>query len=143
MGASFRTVLGTGTTVGIEVPAEEMAKLGPARRYPVVVTVGDYSFRNTVSWYKGAFMIGFSAENRAAAGIKGGDEVDVTLEVDDAPRVLEIPTELSESLAAAGALEKFTALSFSKQRGFVEPWIAAKTDATREKNFAKMVAAVS
>ena len=28
MTAAFRTVLGTGTTVGIEVPAEEMAKLG-------------------------------------------------------------------------------------------------------------------
>jgi len=143
MGAAFRTVLGTGTTVGIEVPAEEMAKLGPARRYPVVVTISDYSFRNSVSWYKGAFMIGFSAENRAAAGVSGGDEVDVTLEVDDAPRVLELPAELSEALAAAGVLDKFTGLSFSKQRSFVDPWVAAKTDATREKNFAKMVAAVA
>lgn len=141
MGASFRTVLGTGTTGGIEVPAEEMAKLGPARRYPVVVTVAGYSFRNSVSCYKGAFMIGFSAENRAAAGVSGGDEVDVALEIDDAPRVLEIPAELSEALAAAGILEQFRALSYSRQRGFVEPWVAAKTDATREKNFAKMVAA--
>ena len=57
--------------------------------------------------------------------------------------MLELPAELSEALAAAGVLDKFTGLSFSKQRSFVDPWVAAKTDATREKNFAKMVAAVA
>jgi hypothetical protein len=145
VGISFRTVLtGEGRTAsGIVVPEELMAKLGPAKRYPVVVTInGSYTYRNSVSWYKGAFMISVSSDNKRAAGVAGGQEVDVTIEIDDAPRVLELPEEFSAALRDAGALEGFTALSYSKQRTFVEPWSAAKTDATRDKNLAKAIAAV-
>lgn len=144
MPVTFHTTLEeTGGPIGLVVPEEAMAQLGPGKRYPVVVTLAGYSYRNTVGWYKGAFRIAFSSENRAASGLNPGDEVDVTLELDDAPRVLEIPAELSAALAAAGALEKFTALSYSKQRTFVDPWVAAKSQETRDKNLAKAIAAVS
>lgn len=141
MTISFTTVLtGAGRTAsGIVVPEDLMAQLGPARRYPVVVTVNEYTYRNSVSWYKGAFMISMSSENKAAAGVTGGDEVRVTVAIDDAPRVLELPEEFAAALTAAGVLEKFTSLSYSKQRAFVEPWSAAKTDATRDKNLAKAI----
>ena len=144
MAISFRTVLrGEGrTAAGIIVPDELMAELGPAKRYPVVVTVnGSHTYRNSVSWYKGAFMISLSSENQRAAGVKGGDEVDITVELDDEPRVLELPDEFALALKDAGALEGFRALSYSKQRALVEPWSAAKTDATRDKNLAKAIAA--
>ena len=144
MAVTFATVLEeTGGPLGIVVPADAMAQLGPGKRYPVVVTLGGYSYRNTVSWYKGAFRIAFSAENRAASGIEPGNQVDVALELDDAPRVLELPAELSAGLATAGALEKFAALSYSKQRGFIEPWSAAKSQETRDKNLAKAIAAAA
>jgi hypothetical protein len=39
-------------------------------------------------------MISLSAENRAAANVQGGDEVDITLELDLEPRVVEIPKDL-------------------------------------------------
>ncbi len=118
-----------------------MAKLGPARKYPVVVTIGDFSFRNTVSWYKGAFAIAFSAENRAASALAAGDEVEVTLEIDDQPRVLELADEFQ--LALGDRLDDFRALSYSKQRGFYEPWEKAKSQETRDKNLAKIIAALS
>ena len=146
MAISFRTVLtGEGRTAsGIVVPEELMARLGPAKRYPVVVTInGSYTYRNSVSWYKGAFMISLSSNNKKASGVAGGDEVDVTVEIDDAPRVLELPPEFTLALRDAGVLEKFQALSYSKQRTFVEPWSAAKTDATRDKNLAKAIEASS
>ena len=146
MAISFRTVLtGEGRTAsGIVVPEELMARLGPAKRYPVVVTInGSYTYRNSVSWYKGAFMISVSSQNKSAAGVAGGDEVDVTVEIDEAPRVLELPPEFALALRDAGVLEKFQGLSYSKQRTFVEPWSAAKTDATRDKNLAKAIEASS
>jgi hypothetical protein len=146
MAIIFRTVLrGEGrTAAGIVVPEELMAELGPAKRYPVVVTVnGSYTYRNSVSWYKGAFMISLSSENQRAAGVKGGDEVDITVELDDAPRVLELPAEFALALKDAGVLDAFQALSYSKQRALVEPWSAAKTDATRDKNLAKAIAAAA
>lgn len=144
MAISFRLTLDSGDgPIGITVPEEVMAQLGPAKRYPVVVTLGGHTYRNSVSWYKGAYRIAFSAENQKAAGVAKGDTVEVTLELDDAPRVLELPAELTTALAAAGVLERFTALSYSKQRALVEPWVAAKTDATRDKNFQKMLDAAS
>lgn len=146
MAISFRTRLkGEGyTAAGIAVPEDLMAQLGPAKRYPVVVTInGAHTYRNSVSWYKGAFMISVSSENQKLAGVTGGDEVDVTVEIDDAPRVLELPDDFALALKDAGVLEKFQALSYSKQNSFVAPWSAAKSDATRDKNLAKAIAAVS
>jgi Bacteriocin-protection, YdeI or OmpD-Associated/Domain of unknown function (DUF1905) len=144
VGVTFHTKLEeTGGPIGLVVPEDAMAQLGPGKRYPVVVTLAGYSYRNTVSWYKGAFRIAFSSENRAASGLNPGDGVDVTLEFDDTPRVLEIPAELSAALAAAGVLEKFMALSYSRQRTFVDPWVAAKSRETRDKNLAKAIAASS
>ena len=145
MGISFRTKLkGEGyTAAGIAVPEDLMAQLGPAKRYPVVVTINDYTYRNSVSWYKGAFMISVSSDNQKAAGVTGGDEVDVTVEIDDQPRVLELPEEFALALKDAGVLEKFQALSYSKQNTFVAPYAAAKSDATRDKNLQKAIAAVS
>jgi hypothetical protein len=142
MGVTFTTTLEDSSgPIGIVVPEDAMAQLGPAKRYPVVVTIGGYSYRNSVSWYKGAYRIAFSAENRRGAGVSGGETLAITLEHDDAPRVLEIPAELTDALTSAGVLEAFTALSYSKQRTLVDPWAAAKTDATREKNLAKILAA--
>jgi hypothetical protein len=129
--------------IGLVVPEDAMAQLGPGKRYPVVVTLAGYSYRNTVGWYKGAFRIAFSSENRAASGLGPGDEVDVTLELDDAPRVLELPEQFVGGLSDAGVLERFTALSYSKQRTFVDPWVAAKSQETRDKNLAKAIAAIS
>jgi hypothetical protein len=79
------------TATGIEVPAEVVAGLGPGQRPPVRVTIGDYSYRTTVARMGGRFLVSLSAENRAAAGVAAGDEVDVDLELDDAPREVEVP----------------------------------------------------
>ena len=141
MTVSFTTVIGGGSAVGIEVPAEKMAQLGPAKRYPVVVTVNGYSYRNSVAWYKGAFMIAFSADNRAAAGLTDGGEVEVSLDVDTEPRILELPDELTGALQDAGVYDAFRAISHTKQRSLAEPWMAAKSQETRDKNLAKIIAA--
>jgi len=133
----------TGGPIGIVVPEDAMTALGPAKRYPVVVSVNGYSYRNTVGWYKGAYRIAFSSENRTAAGVAPGDTVHITLELDDAPRVLELPDEFAAALKNAGVLERFQALSYSKQRTFVDPWSAAKSEATRDKNLARAIEAAS
>jgi len=44
----------------------------------------------------GAFMVGVSAENRASAGVVGGDEVDVDIELDTAPREVTVPTDFAK-----------------------------------------------
>jgi uncharacterized protein YdeI (YjbR/CyaY-like superfamily) len=91
----------------------------------------------------GRYLIALSAANRAAAGVAGGDEVEVDLEVDDAPRMFPLPPELETALAGEQqALAAYGALSFSRQRALAEPVALAKTDATRDKRIAAALEAL-
>ena len=89
---TFSTTLitGGGNATGIAVPEDVWHELTPARRAPVIATLGHYSYRSTIGWYRGAFMLPVSAENRAAAGLAAGDPVDVTIELDTEVRVLSL-----------------------------------------------------
>ena len=90
---TFNTTLisGGGNTTGIEIPEDVVLGLGRGKRVPVVVTVNGDTFRNTTAFMGGQYLVGVSAAHRAASGLKGGDAIEVTLEVDDAPRVVEGP----------------------------------------------------
>ncbi|KQP55425.1 YdeI/OmpD-associated family protein [Agreia sp. Leaf283] len=121
-----------GNNTGIEVPAEVMSALGTAKRIPVVVTVGGHSYRSSVAPYKGRLMISLSAANREAAGVSGGDEVEVTLEPDTAPREVAVPSDLARALDADSAAKtRFVGLSYSNQNRIVLSIESAKTEATR------------
>src|SRR5690242_10641107 len=88
-----------GSTTGIEVPAEVVDALGGGRRPKVVVTVNGTSYRSSVASMGGRFLVGVSAENRALLGVAGGDVVEVDLELDTAPRTVEVPQDLAAALA--------------------------------------------
>jgi hypothetical protein len=99
------------------------------KRVPVVVTIdGSYQYRNTISSMGGRLLLSFNAETRKATGRAAGAEVEVRLDVDDVPRVVEVPAELAEAFrtepAAAAAWAK---LSFSHQREHAEAIASAKT----------------
>jgi hypothetical protein len=64
------------------------------------VSIGGHSYRTTIGRMQGRSLIPLSAENRAAAGVAAGDEVDVDVEADTAPREVETPADLAEALAA-------------------------------------------
>ena len=82
--------------------------------------------RSTVTPYRGQTMLPLSAENRTAAGVEAGEEVDVDIEHDDAPRTVDVPDDLAAVLSGP-ARAAFDALSFSRQRAVVDPIEAAKT----------------
>lgn len=140
--AQFRTViLAAGkTATGIAVPDEIVASLGQGRRPPVRVTVGGHTYRSTVAVMGGRYMIGLSAENRSAAGVAAGDEVDVELELDTAPRELVVPDDFAAALAAEPAARKFfDGLSYSNRQWHVLSVEGAKTAETRARRIAKSV----
>jgi antitoxin component of MazEF toxin-antitoxin module len=126
---------------GIRIPAEVIAALGPQKRPKVKVTVNGYTYRNTVAVFGDVFMVGVSQEHRAAAGLEAGDQVEVTLELDLEPRTVEVPDDLRAALSEkAGAIEKFDALAFSRRKEFVRQVEDAKTQETRERRIARIVA---
>lgn len=130
-----------GTATGIEVPPAVIESLGGGKKPAVKITMNGKTYRSTVAVMDGLYMVGVSAENRALTGVKGGDSVDVGIELDTEPRVYELPDELAKALAAKpGATEAFHASAPSKRKEYVRQVTDAKTDETRERRIAKIVA---
>jgi len=130
-----------GATTGIEVPAGIVESLGAGKRPAVSVTVGGYIYRSTIGSMGGRFMLPVSAAVRSAAGVSGGDAVEITLELDTAPREIAVPPELLKALKKdAAAKQAFDALSNSRKQRYTLPIKNAKAPETKERNVRKAIA---
>ena len=141
----FRAALETEgkTATGINVPAEVVDALGGGKRPRVTVTINGHTYRSSVAVLGGRYMLGVSAENRAAAGVEGGQVVDVELELDTAPREVTVPPDFVSALAAEPAAQAtFAGLSYSNRSWHVLQIDGAKTDETRQRRIAKSVEAL-
>lgn len=137
------TIVQDGNNTGIEVPPEVIEALGSGRRPPVKVTLNGHTYRSTVAVMGGASVISLSAANRAAAGVQGGEEHDVDVELDTEPRTVELPSDFAAALdAEPKARETFDRLSPSNKGWHVSQVADAKTDETRQRRIAKQVAAL-
>ena len=138
----FRTTLlqSGKTATGFEVPTEIVEALGQGKRPPVKVTINGYTYRNTVAVMGGVYMVGVSAEHRAGASVAGGDEIDVDLELDTAPRELIVPADLAAALdAEPAARSAFDGLSFSNRQWHVLNVEGTKNPETRQRRIEKAV----
>lgn len=129
----------TGNNTGIPVPEDVLASLGGGRRPLVVVTLGQHTYRGAVGSMAGTPMVALSAEHRAAAGVRGGDEVDVALRLDLEPRTVDLPEDLRAALVAAGVLDAFAAAAPSRKKEDVRQVETAKAPETRQRRIAKIV----
>jgi Domain of unknown function (DUF1905)/Bacteriocin-protection, YdeI or OmpD-Associated len=142
----FRATLETEgkTATGVNVPAEVVEALGAGKRPRVKVTINGHSYRSSVAVLGGRYLLGVSAENRAAAGVEGGDSVDVELELDTAAREVTVPLDLAAALAAEPAAQAtFDALSYSNKSWHVLQIEGAKSDETRQRRVARSVEALA
>ena len=135
------TILQNGkTATGISVPDDVLAALGSGRRPPIRVTLSGYTYRTTVGSVDGLPMFGVSAEVRKNAGVSGGDEVDVDIELDTEPREVTVPDDFRAALAAnPDAGRFFEGLSHSHKSAYVL-WIeSAKKAETRERRIPEAI----
>ena len=135
------TVLSTRkNATGLPVPESVIEALGSGKRPAVVVTIdGGYTYRSTVGVMNEQFLVPLSAEHRQASGVAAGDTVEVSLEVDTLPRVVELPEDLASAFEAAGVRAAFDTLSNSRQRALVDPVLQAKSPETRQRRIDKAV----
>ncbi|MEU8656653.1 YdeI/OmpD-associated family protein [Actinoplanes philippinensis] len=127
-----------GTTTGFRIPDEFVAGLGGGGRPKVVVRVGEFEFRSSIARMGGEYWLGVSAERRAAGGLEGGQVYDLGIELDDAPRTVEVPDDLVAALAAEPDAKAFwESISFSNQRWHADQLTSAKTAETRARRLAK------
>jgi Bacteriocin-protection, YdeI or OmpD-Associated/Domain of unknown function (DUF1905) len=135
------TIQGSGNKAGIEVPDSIVDALGAGRRAPVVVTINGKSYRSSIAVMGGHNMVGVSAANRQLTGASAGDTLEVELELDTQPRVIEVPEDLAAALEVEPEAKAFySMLNYSSQRRYVEPIADAKTAKTRSRRVMKVVA---
>ena len=135
--------LGGTTATGLRVPPEVVASLGAGKKPAVSVTINDHTYRSTFASMGGVFMLPVSADVRAAAGVEAGDDVDVDVALDTAPREVTVPPDLATALDAdAAARRSFDGLSYSNKRRIVMPIEDAKAPETRQRRIDKAVDAL-
>ncbi len=128
------------TATGMEVPPEVVEELGAGKKPPVRVTIAGHTYRSTIAPRKDRYLLGVSAENRELAGVEAGDEVEVELELDSEPRVIELPADLAAELAEDAKAKAFYEGLTPSQQGSYVNWVeSAKKAETRESRVAKSV----
>jgi hypothetical protein len=136
----YRTTMHlTGRNTGIPVPPEVLEALGGGKRPAVAVVVNGYRYSSTVGSMGGQSLIPFSSEHRTASGIAGGDRLDVSLDLDTAPRETVVPDDLAAALAEAGVREAFDALAPSRRKAHFFSVEGAKAPETRARRVAAAV----
>jgi len=128
-----------GNNTGIEVPPDVIEALGGGKRPAVKVSVNGFEYASTVGVMGGKALIPFSSDKRAASGIKGGDPITVDVELDTAPRTVELPDDLAAALAQAGLRERFDARSPSGRKAHVTSVESAKAAETRARRVEAVV----
>jgi Bacteriocin-protection, YdeI or OmpD-Associated/Domain of unknown function (DUF1905) len=138
------TLFQMGNNTGIEVPSEVLTALGAGKRPAVVVRVNGFEYRSTVAVMGGKYLLPFSAERRRESGISGGDEIEVELTLDTAPRTVDVPEDLQAALGASPrAIAAWEKLAPSARKAHVTSVLGAKAAATRTRRIASIVAKLS
>lgn len=128
---------------GLRVPSAVVDKLGAGKRPKVTVTLKGYTYRSTVAVYGGEFFLPLAAVHRNAAGVDAGQSVQVTVELDTAPREVEVPKDFAAALKKAGVRAAFDALSFTHRKEHVRAIEEARASETRARRIEKAVAMIA
>jgi hypothetical protein len=137
----FRSkVIPSGNATGVEVPGDVMRLLGSQSRPPVVITINGHTWRSRVAAMRGQRLIGISAANRAAARISEGDTIEIDIELDEEPRKVVEPTDLTVALDhSPGARTSFECLPFGLRQKHVNAIQDAKTADVRTRRIGKLI----
>jgi hypothetical protein len=112
-------------------------------RAPVKVTLNGHTYRSTIAAMGGPPCIPLRKSNREAAGLEGGETLEVRLDLDTAPREAVPPADFVKTLKATpGAWERWRELSYSHQREHVEAIEDAKKPETRARRIARAADAI-
>ena len=144
MSFKFRTkVVPSGNATAIEIPEACIASFGAGQRPPVAISINGHRWRSRIAVKGGKSLVGISAANRAASGISEGDVVDVVIELDEEPRTVTEPADLSKALnQSERARAAFDKLPFGLKRKHVAAIEDAKSLQTRQRRIAALVSAL-
>jgi hypothetical protein len=126
----------------VVVPPAVATATGLAYGVRVRGTVEGVEYRSSLMVYSGVYHLGVHKATIAAAGAKAGDEVAVTIEIDDKPLPTDtVPPDLQKALKASKrASAGWASLSPSHKREHVKHIIEAKKPETRTRRIETTIA---
>ena len=140
---SFRAVIqeAGGGGAFVEVPFDVEKAFGK-KRVPILATIDGEPYRGSlVRMGADCHMLIVLKEIRAKIGKQPGDEVEVTVEEDGSPRVVEIPDDLKAALRAVPeARTLFQSLAYTHQREYVKAIEEANRPETRRARIERTMA---
>lgn len=122
----------------VRMPFDVKAVFGKGR-VPVKLTINGYTYRTTICRMKDIWGAPLRKEHRENAKVKAGDVVQVSVEEDTAPRIVDVPADMKKFLRSEGVWEIFEELSYTHKKEHVEWVTTAKKEETREARKQKMV----
>ena len=133
-----------GTSVAALKPPFDVVEVFQRKgRVPVKGTVNGFPYRSSLMNMGDGHMMAVNAQLRAGANCKGGDTVEVVMELDEDERKVEVPAYLKKIINSdAKAKEFWPKLSFTHQKEYVREIDGAKRPETREKRVAAMMDAL-
>jgi len=133
------TIVRDGSMCFIPLPFDLKPVVGKIRA-PVKVTLNGYTYRSTIAAMGGPPCIPLRKSNREAAGLEGGETIEVRLDLDTETREVKPPADFVRALKAAPrAWERWRDLSYSHQREHVEAIEGAKKPETRTRRIENAV----
>ena len=112
-------------------------------RVPVKGTINGFPFRSSLMNMGDGHMMPVNTQLRAGAHCKGGDTVDVVMELDEDERTVEVPAYLKKIIDSNARTKAFwRRLSYTHQKEYVREIDGAKRPETRERRIAAMMDAL-
>ena len=132
-----------GPAAAIVLTDEQVASFGAGRTFLVAVTIEGRTARLRLARMGGENLVGLSKAARAELGVEIGQEVDVVVTLDAAPREIEIPAELAEMLDGDAALRAaWDALAPSHRKEHARAVADARQPETRQRRVAAVAEAL-
>lgn len=135
------TIVRAGAACIIPVPFDPRRVFGKVRA-PVTVSLRGHTYRSTIASTGDGPSVPLRRSDRLAAGVEGGERVEVTLALDSDERALEPPEDLVAALVAARVWPRWRDLGSTHQREHVESVLGAKKPETRARRIARAVRAI-
>jgi hypothetical protein len=132
------TIVRNGSACYIPLSFDPKAVFGKVRA-PVKVTLNGYIYRSTIAAMGGPPCIPLRRSHREAAGLEGGETIDIRLDLDTEARVVKPPADLVKALKASSVWDRWQDLSFTHQREHVEAIEDAKKPETRARRIERAV----
>ena len=128
------TPRGGGGTL-VPIPKEVAAKLGLKGFHKIQAVIAGTPYRGSLMpMGDGTYCLGVLKSIQEAAGVGQGDTITVELELDTAPRTVELPADLAKALVRdKKASAAWEALSYTSKKEMARSLEEARRQETRER----------